>query len=75
MVNITRGQIENPPVTDKLISYFQSLPKVEGNLFLGYPILPSVENKLRMDALLISEKYGIIAFAFYNETVDKDFES
>lgn len=75
MVNITRGQINNIPVTDKLVSYFEGNNSIDGNLFLGYPILPSSENKVSVDALLISKKYGIIAFLFYNGTKDIDFES
>lgn len=75
MVNITRGQINNIPVTDKLVSYFERNKSIDGNLFLGYPILPSAENKVSVDALLISKKYGIIAFLFYNGTNDNDFES
>ena len=75
MINITRGQIENKPVTDKLINYFEKMSDIDGNLFLGYPILPSVENKICMDALFISQKYGIVAFSFYNDVKEKDFES
>lgn len=45
MFSITRGQIVNKPITDKLISFFENSNIDEGNLFLGYPILPSMENK------------------------------
>lgn len=74
MFSITRGQIVNKPITDKLISFFENSNIDEGNLFLGYPILPSMENKKSVDALYISKKYGLIAFIFYNETVSANFE-
>lgn len=74
MLSIIRGQIVNKPITEKLISFFENSTINEGNLFLGYPILPSMENKKSVDALYISKKYGIIAFIFYNETVSADFE-
>ena len=75
MVNITRGQINNIPIADKLVTFFQHNSNIDGNLFLGYPVLPSIENKQSIDALLISQKYGIIAFIFYNDVKDCDFES
>lgn len=74
MFSITRGQIVNKPITDKLISFFENSNIDEGNLFLGYPILPSMENKKSVDALYISKKYGLIAFIFYNETISANFE-
>lgn len=74
MLSIIRGQIVNKPITERLISFFENSTINEGNLFLGYPILPSMENKKSVDALYISKKYGIIAFIFYNETVSADFE-
>lgn len=75
MVNITRGQIQNLPITDKIVKFFEHNSFIDGNVFLGYPILPSSDNKTSIDALLISPRYGIIAFVFYNETIAKDFES
>lgn len=74
MLSIIRGQIVNKPITEKLVSFFENSTINEGNLFLGYPILPSMENKKSVDALYISKKYGIIAFIFYNETILADFE-
>ena len=71
MVNITRGQIQNLPITDKIVEFFEHNSFIDGNVFLGYPILPSSDNKTSIDALLISPRYGIIAFVFYNETKAK----
>lgn len=68
MVNITRGKIENKPITEDFVSFFEKNEYIEGNLFLGYPILPSSDNKIHIDALLISKEYGILAFIFNNDT-------
>ena len=75
MVNITRGQIHNQPITNGIINFFEEHSDFEGNLFLGYPILPSSENKKSVDALYISKKFGIVAFMFYSGTVLIDFEA
>lgn len=61
MVNITRGQIQNLPITDKIVEFFEHNSFIDGNVFLGYPILPSSDNKTSIDALLISPRYGRIA--------------
>ena len=74
MVNITRGQISNSILSNKLVSFFETNKHIAGNLFLGYPILPTMDNKVAIDALLISEEYGIIAFVFYDGVKEIDFE-
>lgn len=75
MLNVTRGKIVNVPITEKLVEFFNQSPEMDGNLFLGYPILPTREDRVSIDALLISKKYGIIVLNFYNETSEIDFES
>lgn len=74
MLDITRGKIQNPSITDKLVEFFNKNMDIDGNLFLGYPILPTREDKVGIDALLISKKLGIIVIAFYNDTSPIDFE-
>lgn len=64
MLSIIRGQIVNKPITEKLISFFENSTINEGNLFLGYPILPSMENKKSVDALYISKKIWDNCFYF-----------
>lgn len=74
MINITRGKIENSTLSNKLVEFFETKNDIEGNLFLGYPILPTTDDKIAIDALLISPQYGIIAIMFYNDIVDANFE-
>lgn len=74
MINITRGQINNSILSNRLVSFFETNKDIDGNLFLGYPILPTIDNKIAIDALLISKKYGVIAFVFYDDVKEKDFE-
>lgn len=74
MVNITRGQIENTVLSDSLIDFFEKKKSINGNLFLGYPILPTADDKVAIDALFISPEYGIIAIMFYNGVNVINFE-
>ncbi|MFI3213243.1 MAG: ATP-binding domain-containing protein [Eubacteriales bacterium] len=74
MVNIIRGQIGNSILSEKLIRFFEKEKTITGNLFLGYPILPTADNKVTVDALLITEEYGVIAFIFYDGVVEQNFE-
>ncbi len=74
MINITRGQINNSILSNRLVSFFETNKDIDGNLFLGYPILPTIDNKIAIDALLISKKYGVIAFVFYDGVKEMNFE-
>ena len=74
MVNITRGQIENSVLSNKLAEFFEKERNINGNLFLGYPILPTADNKIAIDALLISPQLGIIAIMFYDGVRATNFE-
>lgn len=61
---VSRGNII--PIND-LIERLKSL-KVSGTLYIGYPVLSSVDNNEVIDALLISKSVGLIAFNFPNIT-------
>lgn len=74
MVNITRGKIENSTLSNKLGEFFEAHNSIYGNLFLGYPILPTADDKIAIDALLISPQYGIVAIMFYNDIIEMNFE-
>lgn len=71
--DIVRGVIKNAPATDELISALNSINNIEiinGTLFLGYPLTVTDESYITVDALLISEEKGLIAFSFYKSSED-----
>lgn len=74
LVNITRGTINNSVLSNKLVNFFENQEQINGNLFLGYPILPTIDDKVAIDALLISPQYGMVAIIFYNDVKNIDFE-
>ncbi len=40
-----------------------------GTLYLGYPILNNASGAVRIDALYVSEEYGVVAFDFQNYSI------
>ena len=65
--DIVRGFIAKPQQTQTLIDnisvYFKN-SKDNGTLYLGYPLTASADNKVTIDALLLSEQHGMVAFIF-----------
>lgn len=63
MVDIKHGQSGNAPATtDRLESFFNNEANLNGKLYIGYPILYTGGESITLDALWISNEYGIIAF-------------
>ncbi|MEB4814942.1 DEAD/DEAH box helicase [Bacillus thuringiensis] len=62
MINIIRGASSKPVSSERLIQYLISRNDIEGTLYLGYPIIGTVEGSLNIDALLISKQHGVIIF-------------
>jgi len=62
MVNIIRGDLGKPVSSSRLADYFESRSDLEGNLYLGYPIIGTPQGGYQIDALLVSRENGIIIF-------------
>ena len=63
MVEIVRGAIDSNPVCKrKLEKYFSTTKDYTGVLYFGYPI---IKEKTSLDALLITQEYGIIIFDLF----------
>ncbi|MGE6601498.1 DEAD/DEAH box helicase [Lysinibacillus fusiformis] len=73
MVNIIRGAITKNAVALDLVQFFENLDE-DGFLYLGYPIIGSVEGAINLDAIFISPKYGLIAFDLIEGTSFEDRE-
>ena len=41
-----------------------AVDEYEETLYLGYPLSANINGKITVDALLVSERYGIVAFIF-----------
>ncbi|MEA5476805.1 ATP-binding domain-containing protein [Pseudanabaena galeata UHCC 0370] len=62
MVNIIRGDLAKPVSSSSLADYFESRSDIEGNLYLGYPIIGTPQGGYQIDALLVSKEHGIVIF-------------
>ncbi len=62
MVNIIMGATNKPLASEKLKEYFQNNNQFQGELYIGYPIIGTVEGAYSIDALWISRDKGLIIF-------------
>ena len=62
MVNIIRGDLDKPVSSSRLADYFENRSDIEGNLYLGYPIIGTSQGGYQIDALLVSRQNGIVIF-------------
>lgn len=65
--DIVRGVITKPQQTqllvEKIIEYMEA-SNDNGTLYLGYPLTASQDKKITIDALLMSENHGMVAFMY-----------
>lgn len=62
MVDIIIGSTQKPIASEELIKYFQSKNELMGYLYIGYPIIGTVEGAFPIDAVWISQKQGLVIF-------------
>ena len=64
--DIVQGKIANIIASEELIKTLRQKekPEYEETLYLGYPLFASAESAVSVDALLLSERRGVIAFIF-----------
>lgn len=62
MINIIRGDTTKPVSTKRLVDYFNEQQGLEGTLYIGYPIIGTVEGALNIDALLVTKEHGVVIF-------------
>ncbi|MBO1224418.1 MAG: DEAD/DEAH box helicase [Candidatus Scalindua sediminis] len=68
MIEIRKGFSKKPASTDRLIKFFEENSDYEGLLYTSYPILFTGGVSTTIDALWLSEKYGIIIFDIIEST-------
>lgn len=71
MINIIIGSTQKPLASQKLKEYFQKNVSLEGYLYIGYPIIGTVEGAYPIDALWISKEKGLVIFNLVeNKNID-----
>lgn len=62
MVTIITGTTTKPMASEQLKNFFQSHSELDGYLYIGYPIIGTVDGAYPIDALWISPKSGLVIF-------------
>lgn len=74
-LDIVRGKVTNPTATKELIQAIEiinSSKPFEGTLYVGYPLTATDQSKITVDALLVTNKKGLIAFLFHETEADEE---
>lgn len=75
MLNVIWGSAREKPESSKsLADELSAIEDLTGYLYLGYPIIGSPTGPIKFDALLVSDKVGLIAFDLVEGTDLGDFE-
>ena len=61
MLEVTYGLSKNPEFAAQLVD---ALSDQRGSLYLAFPLLPTDDETITVDALLLSDQLGVIAFVF-----------
>ncbi|WP_036346730.1 DEAD/DEAH box helicase [Micromonospora sp. CNB394] len=59
---IVKGTNDKPVASESLARFFESADGVDGQLFIGYPIIGGIEGKHPIDAVYVSPTQGVVVF-------------
>lgn len=62
-LEVVRGESRNRAIAQALIEQIAAVVQ-SGTVYLGYPVLASADDKVQVDALLVSEEHGLVAFQY-----------
>lgn len=71
MLQVIRGATAKIAYTEKLIQKLEE-NKIDGILYTGYPIIGGVLKKFKIDAMLLSQKHGLIIFNINQDSAFED---
>jgi superfamily I DNA and RNA helicase len=72
-LEIVRGQVQvsNQLAVQSLIQHLEKM-NLDGTLYLGYPVMASADSSTTVEALLVCEIPGLVAFDFGLDTMGKE---
>lgn len=74
MVNIVMGATQKPLACEELKKFFSEHDNLDGYLYIGYPIIATVEGAYPIDALWISEAHGLVIFNLIENKNTEDYQ-
>ncbi|MGV9976503.1 DEAD/DEAH box helicase [Micromonospora wenchangensis] len=60
-LDIVRGESRNRTAAEALVAQLRTVV-VDGTVYLGYPMLATADDRVEVDALLVSQSHGLVAF-------------
>lgn len=60
-LEIIHGNTSNPSATRELLEVLNEL-NPNGTLYVGYPVLALADDRVNVEALLVTERFGLVAF-------------
>lgn len=66
MLEVTHGQTRNQVAADELVALLID-SGLEGSLYIGYPIVATADDFITVDALLVTQAHGLVAFVFSDQ--------
>ncbi len=61
-VSVVKGTNGKPAASEALVRTFRELTPLSGQLMIGYPIIATVDGPQPIDAVYISQEYGVVVF-------------
>lgn len=74
MLEIVYGETDHRQVASQLADILQGM-QLDGTFYIGYPVIASADEKVVVDALLLTEQHGLIVFKFHGQTPRADDQS
>ena len=74
MVTVITGTTNKPVSSEKLRDFFYQHPDLDGYLYIGYPIIGTVDGAYPIDALWLSPDKGLVIFNLVEGDHAEDYE-
>ena len=74
-INVVKGATRKPASSDVLANLLGDMDELSGQLFIGYPIVPTPDGPHSLDALLVSEDAGIVVFDLIEGSDPGDYQA
>ncbi len=65
-LEVVRGESRNRTAAAALVGRMQAVVE-EGTVYLGYPVLATADERVDVDALLVSKQHGLVAFLLVDD--------
>lgn len=69
-LNVVHGSSPHNPGVLREVTQALQQAQIKGTFYIGYPVMASSDSSLTVDALLISQKAGFVAFHFFKQGQD-----